>query len=435
MHQPVHPLFEEYLHNIPPDIIKFVIVVIFVLLIGLEQRRHHIKEEFESRFGTDRTFTLIGILGYILYIISPLTLVPFLGGGAVISVLLAISYLEKIRVQKMFGITSLVIAIITYSLAPLVYTQPAWLVLLVVVCVLIITEIKEELFEFSKKFDNTEFITLAKFLVLAGVILPLLPDKPISDQLNISPFKFWLAIVAVSGISYLSYLLKKFVFPKSGIMLAAMLGGLYSSTATTFIIARKSKEIPAEGNKAISAIFLATTMMYLRIFLLALFFNKDIALLLIPSFAVFILVSSLLALYFFRLKNTTATAPAEQTLIEPRSNPLELKTALVFAGLFILFAFITGFVRKQYGASGINVLSLIVGVTDIDPFIINVFQSKWNLENSVLVIAVLNAISSNNLLKLIYGTTLCDTAMRKKLIAGFGILIGIGVVMACLFYW
>jgi len=422
-------MVEKILHTIPADIIKFIFVVMFSLLIGLEQRRHHIKEEFESLFGTDRTFTLIGILGFILYVISPQTFIPFLGGGAAITVLLAIYYFQKIQVHKMFGLTSLVIALITYCLAPVVYTQPHWLVLLIVICVLVLTEIKETLFEFSKKFDNGEFITLAKFLVLAGVILPLLPDTPISPSINITPFKFALAIVAVSGISYFSYLLKKFVFPQSGIILTGILGGLYSSTATTFILARKSKELGG-GSKATSAIILATTMMYLRLFLLALIFNQSIALLLLPSFAIFIVVSVLLALYFIKFPGKASGVEEDKPVVEQHSNPLELKTAIVFGALFIVFAFATGFVSKHYGNSGINVLSLIVGVTDIDPFIMNLFQSNGTIANSIIVMAVLNAISSNNLLKMIYGVTLCDKSIRKQLIMAFSVLIVLGLLMS-----
>ena len=420
-------MVQEILHTIPAGIIKFILVAVFALLIGLEQRRHYITQEFESRYGTDRTFTLIGILGYILYVISPTTLLPFLGGGAVIAMLLAIYYLEKIKLQKTFGITSIVIALITYCLAPLVYTQPIWLVLLIVVLVLVITEIKETLFEFSKKFDNNEFITLAKFLVLAGVILPLLPDAPISPQFNVSPYKFWLAIVAVSGISYFSYLLKKCVFPKSGIILTGILGGLYSSTATTIILARKSKETP--GNDVVAATILATTMMYLRVLLLAFIFNMPLALQLVPSFAVFIVVSVVMAFYFSRSKQA-APAPSGGLPETTHNNPLEFKTAIVFGGLFILFAFMTGYVSRVYGSAGINVLSLVVGVTDIDPFILNLFQSKWNMPNIFLVMAVLNAISSNNLLKMIYGATLCDKSIRKPLILSFSVLIVLGLLLS-----
>ena len=425
---------DEILHLIPPGIIKFILVTLFSLLIGLEQRRHYIKEEFESRYGTDRTFTLIGILGFILYVISPQTLVPFLGGGLAITALLAINYFQTIAIQKKFGITSLVIALITYCLAPLVYTQPSWLVLLIVVSVLILTEIKETLFHFSSKFDNNEFTTLAKFLVITGVILPLLPDKTISTTFNFSPYKFWLAIVAVSGISYFSYLLKKFVFPNSGILLTGILGGMYSSTATTIILARKSKEFP-EKNKIAAAIILATTMMYVRLFLLALFFNKTLALELVPSFAVFIIISSLIAFYFLRIHKQQNEQPASTQNFQPSNNPLEFKTALLFAGLFIFFAVITGLVTKNYGTGGINALSFVVGVTDIDPFILNLFQTKWNIENAVIITAVLNAVTSNNFLKMIYGISLSDKSIRWQLITGFGILIVLALMMSFLFHF
>ncbi len=425
---------QEILHLIPTGILKFILVTLFSLLIGLEQRRHYIKEEFESRYGTDRTFTLIGILGFILYVISPQTLVPFLGGGLAILVLLSIYYYLKIVEEKKFGITSLVIALITYCLAPLVYTQPNWMVLLIVIFVMVITEIKETLFQFSTKFDNNEFITLAKFLVIAFVILPLLPDKPISADFNFSPYKFWLAIVAVSGISYFSYLLKKFVFPNSGIILTGILGGMYSSTATTIILARKSKKL-AEKNKIAAAIILATTMMYVRLFLLALFFNESLALGLIPSFSIFIIISSLIAFYFLKIHKYKNGHSVTSQKFEPTSNPLEFKTALLFAGLFIFFAIITGLVTKRYGISGINVLSFVVGVTDIDPFILNLFQSKWNLENAVIITAVLNAVTSNNLLKMIYGIFLSDKSIRRLLIIGFSILVAGGLLMSFVFHF
>lgn len=416
----------------PEDIIKFLLVTIFSLLIGLEQRRHYIKEEFETLFGTDRTFTLIGILGFILYAIAPQTMIPFLGGGAVIAIFLTVFYVEKIKLKKMFGVTSPVIALITYCLAPLVYTQPHWLTLLIVVSVLVITELKETLFEFSKKFDKDEFSTLAKFLILAGVILPLLPDKPISEEINISPYRFWLAIVAVSGISYLSYLLKKFVFPKSGIILTGILGGLYSSTATTIILAKKSRDLE-EDNKVMASIILATSMMYLRIFLLAIFFNKQIAVELVPSFTVFILVSFTMAFYFYRFHKSKPMDENKVELIQSTSNPWELKTALIFAALFIFFALITSFVYKNYGESGITSLALIVGVTDIDPFIINLFQSNWNMAPSTIINAVLIAVSSNNLLKMVYGIVFSDKSFRTQLIISFGILILVGLLFVFVF--
>lgn len=422
-------IVSDFFKYIPQDSINFVLVTLFSLLIGMEQRRRHIEHEPGSLFGTDRTFAFIGILGFILYIISPDDMIPFLSGGGVIALLLAAFYYQKAQVYKTFGMTSVVIALITYCLTPLIYTQPNWLVILIIVSVLIITEIKETLFKLSQKFDDNEFIILAKFLAVTGVVLPLLPDAPISSEINISPYKFWLAIVVVSGISYISYLLKKFVFPKSGIVLTGILGGLYSSTATTIILAKKSNEFQ-ESNKVAAAIILATTMMYVRIFVLAFFFNKTIANHLLPSFSIFIGVSVIFAVYLLRFHRANKDKTDEVPTIEPQGNPLEFKTAVIFAGLFILFGLITVYVNKNYGTGGVNVLSFIVGVTDIDPFILNLFQSKWDIEITVLVMAVLNAITSNNALKMIYGISFGNKKIRRPLIVGFSILVAMGLVVA-----
>ncbi|MEZ4908732.1 MAG: DUF4010 domain-containing protein [Saprospiraceae bacterium] len=322
-------------------------------------------------------------------------------------------------IDKTEGLTSIIVALITYNISPVIYTQPHWMAILLVVTVLIIVEAKKPLFEFSKKIDSQEYTTLAKFLVMAGVILPLLPDKPISTVLNFSPYKLWLAIVVVSGISYGSYILKKFIFPNSGIVLSGILGGMYSSTATTFILSKKSKELH-EDKKISAAIIFATSMMFVRIFILALVFNKSIAFKLAPSFAILFLLSVMIGLFFLR-KSNIKSSNDKLTLSDSYGNPLEFKTAMVFGILFVFFAVLTGYVTKQFGIDGIKILSFIVGVTDIDPFIINIFQSKFDLNEAILSMAVINAVTSNNILKMVYALFLSSKSMRKNIIIGFGI--------------
>ena len=418
------------LTHLPQDLVNFLIITLFALLIGMEQRRHHIdtseEERVEFLFGTDRTFTLIGILGFILYIISPKNLLPFLIGIAILSVFLGIYYLNKIRMRKQFGLTSIIIALITYCLTPLVYLMPHWLVMLIVVTVLIFVEIKENLFSISMKFGRDEFTTLAKFIIIAGVVLPLLPHHPISKQIHISPYQFWLAIVAVSGISYFSYLLKKFFFPKSGTIITSLLGGLYSSTATTIILAKKSREERQPG-KTPAAILSATGVMYVRILLLAFLFNQTVALKLTPYFLVLILLSAAYALRLLQKKNY-----AERRDISPvHRNPLEFKTALIFGGLFGFFAVVTDLVIRRYGNLGVGVLSLIVGVTDIDPYILNLFQGGMaKISVDTVVMATIVATASNNLMKMIYALVLGSPSIRKKTIVGFSILILVSIGFA-----
>ena len=292
---------------IPENLFNFLLVTLFSLIIGLAQRRLHPSNDEMLLFGTDRTFTFIGILGFILYIIRPETLIPYLGGGAVLGLLLGLFYHKKLESTNKYGITTIIIALITYCLAPLIITQTKWLSILIVVTVLIFTELKESFIQISQKFDRHEFITLGIFLAIAGVVLPIVPDTPIVDFLSLTPYKIWLAVVAISSISYLSYLLKKFVFKKSGILVSGILGGLYSSTASTFILARKSKTSVNHSVDYASSIIFATSMMYIRILILMLIFNKDLTKITFPYFVIMIIISIATAsgmLYFKKSKTS-----------------------------------------------------------------------------------------------------------------------------------
>ena len=426
----------DFSQLLPDDFYQFLIVTVFSFLIGMEQRTRYANSTNPAIFGTDRTFTFIGILGFVLYIIQPVSLIPFLVGIVLLGAFFLVFYLKKISNEKSYGLTTIILALITYCLTPLVYTQPHWLVLLIVIILLVLEELKESLFKFSQKMSSEEFIILGKFLIMSGVILPLLPNKEISAKFDFSPYKFWLAIVAISGISYGSYLLKKYVFPKSGILLTGLLGGMYSSTATTFILARKSKEID-EPLKIAAAIVLATSMMFVRIFVLALLFNTTIANHIALAFALLFFLSLSITAYLIWLdkKSTESnTAKSAETVKIETSlgNPLELKTAFTFGILFILFSVVTHFVTQHYSEQGIKILSYLVGVTDIDPFIINIFQSKFNVSVAVLSVAIINAVTSNNLLKLIYALVLSAKSIHKYIIVSFSLLILLGITLTFL---
>jgi uncharacterized membrane protein (DUF4010 family) len=407
---------------IPPDLINFLLVTVFSLLIGLSQRHlHSMAHETDHTFGTDRTFTFIGMLGFLLYLLDPKDGLFFLGGGFVLSMLMGISYYYHIRDMKDFGTTTILVALITYSIGPLIIIKPLWMVLLVVVVVLIMTELKETFASISKKFDRYEFITLAKFLIIAGVILPMLPDGPVIRGLSLSPYKIWLAVVVISSISYFSYLLKKFIFPNASIILSGILGGLYSSTAATIILAKKSRKEPHLIQQYMAAIIFATAMMYLRILVLILIFSQPLfAALWIWFLGLFLLTAAIgTGILFFRNKSVTTF---DQELMADR-NPLEFKVALIFTALYIAFAFITYEVLDHFGTPGLNVLSFLVGLTDIDPFLINLFQGKFGVPLQAVTIALFQAVISNNALKMLYACFFSGKGARIYLVPGFLLII------------
>lgn len=423
----------EILNHIPEEFIKFILVLIFSLLIGLEQRRHHINESEDQLFGTDRTFTFIGLLAYVLFIADPVNYIPFLIGFVLIGLLLGIQYNHKIGQNGKYGLTSTILALLTYCIPIMVFTQPVWLVLSFIVALLLLTELKNNFITLSKKASEEEFITLAIFIAFAGVILPLLPEGNISAQIPISPYQLWLAIVVVSGISYCSYLLKKFIFPDSGIMITGLLGGIYSSTATTVILARKEKQGLA-GPQTVSAIMIANGMMYLRILFLAFIFNREIAIQLSLPFIIMFLICFALSKLSARLNVKQHSEATEVSMEGSGKNPLEFRTAAIFGVLFIAFALITDFVLKTYGSSGVANLAFVVGITDIDPFLLNLLQQKAGIGQMTIALAILNATNSNNVLKMTYAISLSSKNIRKNLILNFSILIASGVLISIIYY-
>jgi len=421
----------EFLHQIPPHLVNFILVTVLSLIIGFEQSRMSHAQEDRKLFGTDRTFSFIGILGFVLYIIQPAGLLLFAGGGVILAALMVVYYSNKIRNLNKYGMTTIIIALFTYCIGPLIITQPRWLAFLVIVTVLIFTELKEQFNLLTEKFDQHEFITLGKFIVIAGVILPVLPDEPIFQRLSLTPYKIWLAVVVISSISYFSYLLKKFVFKKAGIILSGILGGLYSSTATTIIIAKKSREAVAGEYRYAAAIILASFMMYLRILIIMFIFNQELVEKLLLAFIILIFVSALSGagiLFFSR-----SSGSKEVTNIEQDKNPLEFKVALLFTFLFIIFTIITFYVIDFYGVKGLHILSFIVGMTDIDPFLINLFQGGYKVDIHTIALATLQAIISNNIIKTLYAVVLSNKKIIKPLIIGFSVIITANTLLAFFF--
>ena len=344
---------------------------------------------------------------------------------------MAVNYYFKITEYKDHGITTIIIALITYSIGPLLMSQPYWIVILIVVTVLIFTELKESFYHFSQKFDKDEFLTLGKFLIIAGVILPIVPDEPFMKDISLTPYKIWLAIVVVSSISYFSYLVKKFVVKNSSIVISGILGGLYSSTATTIILAKKSRKDPASKNQYVAAIIFATAMMYCRVLILILIFSPPLFVKIYPFFIALILSSAVIGIIILFFRNSKVDTYDHELNID--KNPLEFKVAIIFSFLYVAFTFITWFIIRNYGNPGLNVLSCIVGVTDIDPFLINLFQGKYGVPLDLIFVAVLQATVSNNVIKMMYACFFSSKKLWAWIIISFMIIVILNLLLIFLY--
>lgn len=426
---------EQVYQYLPRELVTFLLVTVFSLLIGLSQRKISLRREGETTlFGTDRTFTFIGILGYLLYILDPVDYRLFMGGGAVLGLLLGLNYYVKQSQYHVFGVTTIVIALITYCLAPVVMTQPSWFAVMLVVTVLLFTELKHTFTELAQRMKNDEMITLAKFLSISGIILPMLPNKNLIPGINLTPYSIWLATVVVSGISYLSYLLRRYVFHESGILVSGIIGGLYSSTATISVMARKSRTAaPGEAPEYVAAMLMAVSMMFLRFLILIGIFSRETLFSIYPYLLGMSLLSAGVAWYLHRKRPAPVEGQVEE---EDSSNPLEFKVALIFALLFVVFTVVTHYTLAYAGTGGLTALSFVSGVSDITPFILNLLQGTGDIPVDVIAACSLQAIVSNIAVNLCYALFFAGrrSPLRRWLLVGFGGVIAANVVVLAVFY-
>ena len=428
---------EHIYQYLPRELVTFLLVTLSSLLIGLSQRKLSLKREGEmTLFGTDRTFTFIGILGYLLYILDPVGMRLFMGGCAILGLLLAINYSVRQTRFKLFGITTVIIALITYSLAPVIATQPSWFSVMVIVVVLLLTELKSTFTELAQRMKNDEMITLAKFLAISCIILPMLPRTNLIPGINLTPYTIWLTTVVVSGISYLSYLLKRYVFHQSGILVSGILGGLYSSTATISVLARKSRTATvAESTEYVAAMLLAVSMMFLRFLILILIFSWDTFLAIYPYLLLMAVVSASVG-WFIHSRRDKSVTPQSDVEEAGSSNPLEFKVALIFAVLFIVFTVLTHYTLLYMGTKGLTALSFVVGFSDITPFILNLLENTGHVAFGIITACCMQAIISNIVVNMCYAMFFAGrwSKLHSWILGGFGVVSALNAVLLLLFY-
>jgi len=169
------------------------------------------------------------------------------------------------------------------------------------------------------------------------------------------------------------------------------------------VIARRAHGLNALSARTVSsALIMATTMMYLRLLAIIFVFNRHVAAELLVPFSFAVALSIMVIIALLTIKNNAVEAKN----ISEVKNPLELSTAILFALFFMLFAFLTQYVTSNFGSHGLKSLAIIVGFTDIDPFILSLLSGKFIVSNSDLVSAIILASGSNNLLKGAYAVAL-----------------------------
>ncbi len=402
----------------------------FLLLLGLGFFFGLAFEEFyasarQTRPGGVRTFPMLALVGALLYRLDPARLLPLSAGLLVLGGWLTCYYWRHLgevdaEGRPNVGLMVPLCSVLAYLIGPVALAEPPWVAVGTTVSGVLLLTARERLHVFARHIEGAEIVTAGKFLVLTGLILPLLPDQPLTALTDITPHQVWLAVLAVCTVSYASYLLQRYVAPAGAGLWVALLGGFYSSTATTVVLARHASAEPSTLRQAQTGIMLATSVMYLRLLIIIGIFNQSLALGLAPALLGLSAAGLVMAGMWYWI---TGAPGGHGNPVSASSNPLELGAAVVFAALFVLISLVSAWARSQYGATGIYLLAAIVGVSDIDPFVLSLADhATGDMPVGVGIIAILIATSSNNLLKAGYTVAFAGRRAGLAPAAALGLL-------------
>jgi uncharacterized membrane protein (DUF4010 family) len=386
---------------------------------------------------------MLALAGGMLYLLDPAHFIPFTGGFVVLGAWLAVYYRAHVSEhietsEPNCGLVIPLLNIHAYLLGAVALALPPWIAVTMTVAAVLLLTAREQLHALARRLEMKEIVTAGEFLILTGIILPLLPDHPVTPLTAITPRQVWLALVVVCTFSYVSYLAQRYWAAAAGGLWMAALGGLYSSTATTVVLARQAKADPAVRQRAQAGITLATAIMYLRILAVVAIFNMALArLLALPLCGLSLAGLVICAAQYWLLKPSQQEPAAPGTMpLAASSNPLELVAAAVFAALFVATSLVSALAKSKFGISGIYTLAAIIGVTDIDPFVLNLAQGGLSgVTNAELAAAILIAASSNNILKALYaacfagGKATVGSAIALVVLASAGTAAAIATAM------
>lgn len=215
--------------------------------------------------------------------------------------------------------------------------------------------------------DEAEMLAIARFALIALVILPLLPDDPMGPYDAWRPRQLWLVVVLVSGFSFAGYAGVKLLGPARGVLATAAAGSMVSSTAVTASLAGKLRDGSGDVMLLNAGVALASATMFLRVMLLtgalALFALPQFVLLAAPGMAV-----SLIACWLILQRRSDGGTVPDSAL--GLRNPFDLAPALLLTALTMILTLAAHWVLDRYGDAGLATVLAISGTIDVDSAII-----------------------------------------------------------------
>ena len=395
------------------------------LLVGLQ------RESTNSKTAGIRTFPLITLTGTLCGLLALEYGVWILAAGmiSVCAVLIMTNIYRMKNEVEGSGMTTEIAVLLMFVLgAYLVEGKTAVAVVLTGV-VTVLLHFKTTLHGWVARIGDTDLKAVMQFVLISMVILPVLPNEPLDPYESLNPRNIWLMVVLIVGISLAGYFFYKISSNTSGALMGGVLGGLISSTATTLSYAKTAGRSEAAGKLAAFVILTASAVSLIRVMVeISVVAPSSVKYFLLPLGAELLLMIILVGFLYFSHRKEKSEMPKQD-------NPAQLKGAIIFALLYGAISFISAAVRDKFGESGLYVVSIISGLTDLDA--ITLSTAKMTEQDSIKPALgwrlILVAAMANLVFKAGLAVIVGNRVLIKQIVFLFGILIAAGI--AILLIW
>lgn len=402
---------------------QFLTSLAIGLLIGLERERNP-----SAKAGL-RTFALVALFGTLSALLATKTDSPWLliAGLLTVAGMIIAAYINNPGEENDPGTTTVVALVLCYGLGAMVWYGLAKLAVMLAIGVTVLLYFKPELRGLTQRLTRRDLVAVLQFSVLTFIILPILPDQDYGPYNAFNPHQAWLMVVLISGISLTGYAALYAVGIRYGAPLLGFFGGLVSSTATTLIYAKRSKNNPAMLNLAASVIVIASMVVLLRLLVLSSVVAYGALPSLLPVLAGGLLFGLMVALYNWR-KMSHAT----ELYVPETSNPAELHTAIGFGLLYVAVLLAAAWMKDLAGSQGLYAVALVSGLTDVDAITLSSLRlfNLGQLSEQQTVTAITLAFLSNLAFKLGMVVFIGGWNLARHVATGFvamvcGVLLGL----------
>jgi uncharacterized membrane protein (DUF4010 family) len=384
-------------------------------LIGLERE----KAKQTTKGGLSaigiRTDILICLFGAIAaYMGKEINPILFMICFATIIIFTTSSYIYLAVKHDKIGVTTEISTILVFLYGAMAMAGYLQLAVILAIVTTLTLSVKEFLHKAVYSLKGSEIFDTLKFAIIAFIVLPFLPNQNYDltifnfifpgttppeafNQINVlNPYNIWFLVVLVSGISFLGYILVKVLGKSRGIGFAGLVGGLYSSTATSLTLAHKSKEMPKTRAPFIAGITLACAISFIRTFIEIRAMNAELfSRTLLPVSIMFLYLLFVGFYFMFASKKETI----EHRHTDKFETPFNLRSAMKL-GTFIISALILAKICLTYAdVNWYYIISAGMAFFAIDdPVVISTSATAGtlisfdNAKNIILLVLYLNMV-------------------------------------------